>query len=362
MTIASMRSGSAVRTRPNTPTALDPPSRHLRAYRIHESRADRGLRRDHTEIAGEASAPPAQTGETLTAELPVSLGRFSITPTLHGTFLQSEGELTTASVDPRLGLGFAVTPHVKLRANAGKYLRPPDPMERFGDRGTMVGNPDLKPERGWQWDIGTRAKFDAGRATRWRIDLAHFWVASTDRISWIQNSQQTLKPVNLGSTWTQGLEGAVQGEIGGHVRTDTNLTLARSRNLDPNPAVANNDLPGTPPLSVWHSTTLVMVDERLRLSHIMRHIAANYLDATNWIRSAPRNTQDVALQVQPTLRWPIVELGVQNVFDTITEVVPQNPLDASSERAVKPITDFGGHPLPGRTWTLSVRWTHGDRT
>jgi len=320
------------------------------------------LRRDSASIEGAAEAPPPQSGETLTVELPSTWGPLSFSPTVHGTFLQSQGELTTASIDPRLGLGLEVLPEVKLRANAGKYLRPPDSMERFGDRGTMIGNPDLTPERGWQWDIGARAKLDLGDHTHWRLDVAHFWVASRDRITWIQNSQRTLKPVNLGSTWTQGLEGAIQGELGSHVRTDTNITLARSRNLDADPGVANNELPGVSPLSVWHSTTLLFLGERARLTHAIRHIAPNFLDATNWIRSAPRNTQDLTLQARPTMKWPILELGVQNIFDTISEVVPQNPLDPDSDRVVQPITDFGGHPLPGRTWTLSLRWAPGEPT
>ena len=322
------------------------------------------VRRDSASIDGEgaAEAPPPQNGETLTIETPTRWGRLDITPTVHGTFLQSKGELTTASIDPRIGVGFEALPELKLRANAGKYLRPPDSMERFGDRGTMIGNPDLSPERGWQWDVGLRARFNAGQNTRWRLDVAHFWVASKDRITWIQNSQRTLKPVNLGTTWIQGLEGAVQGELGTHVRTDTNLTLARSRNLATDPGVANNALPGVSPLSVWHSTALLMLDERVRLTHSIRHIAANYLDATNWIRSAPRNTQDLTLQAKPTRRWPILEVGVQNIFDTITEVVPQNPLDPDSDPVVQPITDFGGHPLPGRTWTFSLRWAPGETT
>ena len=321
-----------------------------------------GLRRDGASIDEGQPAPPAQTGETLTVELPNTWGRFSVTPTAHGTFLQSQQTLTTASIDPRLGVAYRLHPRVHVRANAGKYLRPPDSMERFGDRGTMIGNPDLTPERGWQWDIGTRAKLEAGENTHWRVDLAHFWVASEDRITWIQNSQRTLKPVNLGKTWTQGIESAIQGQLGRYVQTDTNVTLTRSRNLDPDPAIANNQLPGTPPLSIWHSTALALLDDRVRLTHAIRHIAPNYLDATNWVRTAPRNTQDLTLQGRPNPRWPLIELGVQNLLDTITEVVPQNPLDPSSAPVVQPITDFAGHPLPGRTWTLSLRWNPGENT
>ena len=129
---------------------------------------------------GAVEAPLPQNGETLTIETPTRCC-LDITPTVHGTFLQSKGEPTTASIDLTHRVGFEA-----LRARPGKrwkHPRPPDSMERFGDRGTMIGNPDLSPERGWQWDVGLRARFNAGQNTRWRLDVAHFWVASKDRIT-----------------------------------------------------------------------------------------------------------------------------------------------------------------------------------
>ena len=109
--------------------------------------------------------------------------------------------------------------------------------------------------------------------------------------------------------------------------------------LATDPGVAINALLGAL-TSVWHSTALLMLDERVRLTWRIRHIAANYLDATNWIRSAPR-TPRTRTSGQACKAMAHTEVGVQNIFDTITEVVPQNPLDPDSDPVVQPITDFG---------------------
>jgi hypothetical protein len=56
-----------------------------------------------------------------------------------------------------------------------------------------------------------------------------------------------------------------------------------------------------------------------------------------------------------------MEFGITNVADSIAEVVHANPLDAQSERIVQSITDFAGYPLPGRTFTVGLRWEEEAR-
>jgi len=193
----------------------------------------------------------------------------------------------------------------------------------------------------------------------WSLDFGHFWSASQGRITWVQNGQRTMLPVNLGKTWVQGLEASLKGEIWDLVESDTNLTWVQSRNLSTKPGVANNPLPSVPPINIWHNTSIEILPDTLRLSHSIRYVAANFLDETNWIRSPARTLQDVTVQGQPTKDWPVIEAGVTNIANTIAEVVPSNPLDPKSERVLQPITDFGGYPLPGRTFTLSLRWNTG---
>ncbi|MBT4141421.1 MAG: TonB-dependent receptor, partial [Candidatus Latescibacteria bacterium] len=56
----------------------------------------------------------------------------------------------------RSGLRMNVTGHLMAKANVGRSLRAPSFYELFGDRGGVVGNVNLQPERGFTWDVGLR--------------------------------------------------------------------------------------------------------------------------------------------------------------------------------------------------------------
>ena len=46
-----------------------------------------------------------------------------------------------------------------------------------------------------------------------------------------------------------------------------------------------------------------------------------------------------------------------NLSDRIVEVIPRDPLHPDGAQVVSPLTDLVGYPLPGRTWTLTLRWS-----
>jgi vitamin B12 transporter len=311
-------------------------------------------------LAARESAAQTRIAGVAAANADLFLGRWTAVPVVQLTTVHNRWDEADApqflSVDPRLGIAWQPRPALMFRANGGHYLRPPDLSELFGDRGAMVGNPTLRPERGWQWDVGGRGQLggDWGDAL---VDVAHFWLASEDLVSYVQNSQRTLRPVNLGRTWVQGLELATTLDLWGHLDSQTSGTWTLSRNLDTDPAVANKQLPRVPTLSLWQGTS-VHWGEQVRLGHTWSWTDGNYWDATNWFRSAPRSLHGVFLRGQPTPRWPAIEIAVRNLFDKTVEVVPRNPLNAADDaRVVQPLTDFVGYPLPGRTVLLTVRWT-----
>ena len=108
--------------------------------------------------------------------------------------------------DPRLGLRYRPLRGLTLKATGGRYLRVPDFTELFGDRGAMIGNPALRPETGWAWDVGAAGRSPDAPWGRVSGEVAHFWRASSDLIVWSQNSQRTMVPVNVGEAWVQGFE------------------------------------------------------------------------------------------------------------------------------------------------------------
>ncbi len=234
-------------------------------------------------------------------------------------------------------------------------MRPPDFTELFGDRGAIIGNSDLKPERGRQWDVGARAVAPAPWPVQGSVELGHFWNSVEDMIVMVQNSQRTSVPVNLDRAWIQGLEAALTLQTG-FLELQSNLTRNTSVNLSGQRQYANNQLPRIPTWEL-HQRTAMVWDDWIRLGHTWSYTDGNYWDRTNYYRAAPRAFHGAFLRLSPRGAWPSLEIDGLNLTDRIVEVVPRNPLDpADDARVVQPTTDFVGYPLPGRTVLVTLRW------
>ncbi len=304
------------------------------------------------------------------AEITLWQDRLRFTPLAQGTVLdnralgdvtsvgiqEDDTEILVARVDPRLGAWARLNEWLVFKANGGRYMRPPDLTELFGDRGALQGNSDLSPEMGWQADVGLRARIPANPWIRGSLELAGFVNRAEGLIVYVQNSIRTLVPVNLDATDVRGLEAAAVVDLAGWVDSRTSVTWTRSRNLSEKDSLAGNSVPGVPEWEISQSTSVHWGDQ-VRVGHTWSWTAGNYWDATNWYLSPPRSIHGVFVRVQPTPAWPGLELDVLNLTDTIVEVVPRNPLDASDpNRIVQGVTDFIGYPLPGRTLLFSLNW------
>ncbi|MEQ1572015.1 MAG: TonB-dependent receptor, partial [Myxococcota bacterium] len=109
-----------------------------------------------------------------------------------------------ARVLPRLG-ATTRTGAVGWRANVGGFARPPDLVELYGDRGALVGNPDLRAERGVQADLGGRAG---------GFDAVGFVAGYRDLIAWTVGAQGVARPENVDRADVFGVELAVDRSAG----------------------------------------------------------------------------------------------------------------------------------------------------
>ena len=114
--------------------------------------------------------------------------------------------IATDRVELAPQLGFRVEPSrsVVLKGTAGRYVRVPDLVELYGDRGSSKGNPDLRSEVGLSADLAIQGTVegDVGRA---QLEAAGFWTHSRDRIVLVQNAQGTTLPLNLQNARVGGL-------------------------------------------------------------------------------------------------------------------------------------------------------------
>lgn len=262
---------------------------------------------------------------------------------------------------PRMGALVRPWPWLALKGSAGLYLRAPDLTELFGDHGTMIGNPELTPETGEAWEVGLRAEAPWEGLVQGSVDVAYARRTVHDLIAWVQNSQHTSLAVNVGEAYVRSTEAALALHVGGWASSRSNLTLTLTRNLLEDPAYANNALPGIPDVELNQETTLRWPNH-VSVSHTWSYTGLTYTDTANIGFTAPRSLHSFAVDVTPIAGLPTVRAELLNAFDVRGTAVDRNPLSAEDDSLiVRPLTDFSGYPLPGRTVMVALTWTDSPR-
>src|SRR5262249_1546891 len=129
------------------------------------------------------------------------------------------------SVSPSLGVKYQLTSWLDLKGNIGRFNRVPTLFELFGDRGTTLGNPELRPESGTNADIGfVFERSELGLLNRIYFECAYFASKVDDLIVFVQNSQNTARAVNIGSASIRGQEVSWSATALQHIRLFGNYT------------------------------------------------------------------------------------------------------------------------------------------
>jgi len=127
-----------------------------------------------------------------------------------------------------LGKGFA------MRAGTSRGVRVPGFSELFGDRGTVMGNPALVPERSMNYDLGLTWE---GKLLQEGGEIVSEWVVfRSDRTHLIQmvfDSRGIGRPENLEEGKVEGLEWSLSAALPWGLRLGHNLTLQKARQKNP---------------------------------------------------------------------------------------------------------------------------------
>ncbi len=281
--------------------------------------------------------------------------RTGVEATFRGETLVASGTLRVVGSEqlrgvPRVGLGI-VREHVRFKIGMGRSVRIPDLTELYGNRGALLGNPDLRDERGTGGDVSLGLQSDDAE-----LEVGGFTQQVEDRIVWTRNAQGLAFPVNLGLVSVNG------GELGagwrpGPLDLMVTGTLTRAVDRSGDPTFNGNQLPGVP----WvEGFTREGVDLGwVRLSHDLSVTAGTFTDPTNWDLQPPRVLHGATLQwVDRTGVWAVA-LDVRNLLDRTVQQVARDPLVDDGLLAPEPVVDFVGYPLPGRTVMFSLRGQWG---
>jgi len=260
------------------------------------------------------------------------------------------------TVSPRLGVRAEVVRGVTLLGNVGRYARVPTLAELFGNRGVIVGNPDLRPETARNADVGVRATPPAaGPFTDAALEYAWFDQAIDDLILLVQNSQRIVRPENVTSAAVRGHEVSARMRVGRHLGVTANYTRQDTEDTGDVRPLRGKRLPGRPADEAyvrvdldWSRTRplpLGRAAARLwpaRLSYEANVIAGNFLDRANVRRVDRRILHDVALSVDLPVSTLRLTLEGKNLGDDRTR-------------------DVLGFPLPGRSFFVTLAWNFGRR-
>jgi iron complex outermembrane receptor protein len=241
---------------------------------------------------------------------------------------------TTTASTLQAGARLVLAEGLLLKANLGRYERVPTLLERFGNRGTVIGNPDLESERGWNRDVGLVL---GGGPRRPRLALGLFHNDSSALIAFVRNSQRTATAQNIGAAEVTGLE--IEFDLGrlGPLGGGVDGTWLSTRDRSDAKAFAGRPLPGRPEHEI---TARFDLDRgRWRLDWKTTAVGENTLDrhGREIVPARVVHALGLRLDVGPV----VVDARVENLTDR------------------EDLFDLYGWPLPGRRFLLSLR-TGGD--
>lgn len=163
------------------------------------------------------------------------------------------GERSESSFNPKFSFVYNLSERTTLRGSVGRAFRPPMLIElyrSFMTPGSFVyGNPNLKTEKCWSWDLGIRHSFWKGN----KVEITYFENYLEDLIYQRSTGQyigprQIVEMVNAGKAEVKGVEFSLEQKFGKYIRSFANLTWndARIKENPPNPRSEGKRITGIP--------------------------------------------------------------------------------------------------------------------
>jgi len=110
--------------------------------------------------------------------------------------------ITDVGFSPKLGVIVSPKDYLSFKANVGRSYRAPSFGELFfPEEGFIGGNPDLKPETAYDFDIGVLLSHPKAA-----LEVTYFRSHINDLIAFVFVSAQRIEPQNIGNVDEQGVE------------------------------------------------------------------------------------------------------------------------------------------------------------
>lgn len=245
-----------------------------------------------------------------------------------------------------------------IASHGGFVARPPSFMERYGNRGGFIGEPDLRPESAVTIDLGGKLGTALGPA-RVEAELAVFGTWADDLIVFVpQGAYGRAKATNIGRARLAGTEASVRARAWGFDlrATHTGLVTAnQSACRFAAGACERPALPGRPEHDVAADLSYTLGIVRVRYGvDVVTGISADG-SASDAYRVPDRALHYAGVRVDvPGAPGLSLSVDVRNLFDLRVAEYP----NALGGRDPHPIGDLFEYPIPGRRMLAALRWEH----
>ncbi|MCW3121533.1 MAG: TonB-dependent receptor [Flavipsychrobacter sp.] len=239
---------------------------------------------------------------------------------------------------PGADASFALTEWLVLRANAQRTYRAPTLNELYYFPG---GNPDLKPEQGWNEDAGYTLKFKAGRFT-FLHDLSVYNRNIHDWIVWLGGAIWT--PHNIAEVHSRGVETennitCTMGKWNFHIGVNTSYTIATTvASYIPNDGSEGKQIPYTPRYN--GQANIGFGYKQISVNYNQTYTGYRFVSTDESEYIMPYQTGNLMLMYNLMLHGHSLLLTAQanNIWDQRYEIV-------------------NGRPMPGINWLAGFRMT-----
>ena len=213
------------------------------------------------------------------------------------------------------GVGWGLSPKTLLKARAGYTVNVPAFEQLYqtshGSIDQTRGNPDLKEERVWSYDMGIEHTFGKDQFVQFML----FRADTFDLISSRRGADKIYRPVNIAAAERQGIE--LTGKYGweNSVTLETSCTVQTSKDKD-----TGNDLPYTPAIKLKNTIRYTLPDIKTRLEGTIRYEGVRYSQAEHL--PSQRLSDFVVVDIKTTHPFSIAKAAsdlyvkIDNLFNT----------------------------------------------
>lgn len=272
------------------------------------------------------------------------------------TDFQQDGATTESKSEARptghLGTEVSSGP-VVASAHGGALARPPSFVERFGTRGTFLGDPALRSESAWTSDAGVRVSAGRGHA-RLSSELVGFGTWATDLITFVPvGAFGRPKATNIGAARLFGVELALDLVVHMfdlHVSYTGLATANESACAATSGPCERPPLPLRPEHDVVGDLGIALGPARIRYG--VDAMSGMRGDLAGDLRVPPRVVQSAGVRLDvPHVRGLRLSFDLRNLFDVRTATY-----GGAFGSVREPIGDSVQYPLPGRSFLFTARW------